>query len=86
LDVPPPWGATGFEPPVGLEKESVCVIQNGRHIQNERSLLQARLQGIYSQEETSFIEKDLIGLAIQWNKLDSTDTVHIIRRSGSWED
>jgi len=31
------------------------------------------------------MEKDLIGLAFQWNKLDSTDTVHIIRKSGSWE-
>jgi len=31
------------------------------------------------------MEKDLIGLAFQWNKLDSTDTVHTIRKSGSWE-
>jgi len=52
LDVPPPLGATGFEPPVVLEKESVFVIQTGRHIQNEQSLLQARLQEIYSQDET----------------------------------
>jgi len=82
----PPWGATGFEPTVLLEKDSVRVIQNGRHEQNEQSSLQARLQGIYSQDETSFMEKDLIDLAFQWNKLDSTDTVHIIRKSGSWED
>jgi len=86
LDLPPPWGATGFEPPVVLEKESVRVIQNGRHVQNERSLLQARLQRNYNQDETSFMEKNLIGLAFQWNKLDSTDTIHIIRKNVSWED
>jgi len=86
LDLRPPWGATGFEPTVVLEKDSVCVIQNGRHEQNKRSSLQARLQGIYSQDETSFVEKDLIGLALQWNTLDSTDTGYIIRKSGSLKD
>jgi len=63
LDLPPPWGTTGLEPRVVLEKESVRVIQDGRHIQNKWSLLQARLQGIYNQDETPFIEKDLIKLA-----------------------
>jgi len=58
VNVPLPWGATGFVTPVVLEKDSVRVIQNGRHEQNERSLLQARLQGIYSQDETSFMEKN----------------------------
>jgi len=97
LDLLPPWGATGFKPRVGLEKESVRVIQNGRNIQNKRSLSQARLQGIYNQDESSVIEKDLIGLEFQWNKLDSTpevdsgrlqkaNTVHKIRKSVSWED
>jgi len=65
LHLPPPWGSTGFEPRVGLEKESVRVIQGGQHVQNKRSMLQARLQGIYNQDESSVIEKDLTGLAFQ---------------------
>jgi len=59
-------------------------------------LLQTRLQEIYIQVDTTFIRKDLIGLAVQWNKLDSTvevdisrlqkkDTVHTIRKSESWK-
>jgi len=47
----------------------------GRHTQNERSLLQARLRGIYDQDDTTFIEKDLIDLAIKWNRLDSSTEV-----------
>jgi len=96
LVLPPPWGTTGFVPRVGLEKESVPVLQDRRYIQNKRSLLQARLQEIYIQDDTTFIEKDLIGLAVQWNILDSTaevaisrlqkkDTVHTIRKSVSGE-
>jgi len=62
LDLPPPWGATGFEPGVVLENKSIHLIEVGRHTQSERSSLQARLRGIYAQADTTFIEKDLIGL------------------------
>jgi len=48
LYLPPPWGATGIEPDTTLRSEAVCVIQNGRRVQNERSLLQARLQAVYN--------------------------------------
>jgi len=64
VDLPPPWGVTGFEPIVGLENKSIHFVRDGRHIKNERSLLQASFQGIYNQIDTSFIEKDLIGLAV----------------------
>jgi len=43
LDLPPPWGAKGFEPAVKENDKSVHLVDNGRHTQNERSLLQARL-------------------------------------------
>jgi len=54
-------------------------------------LLQARLQGIYDQENTKFMEKDMIGLAIQWNKLGTDNlqkdgTVHTIMSGGPRED
>jgi len=75
VDLPPPWGAISFEPAVGLENKLVLLVKDGRHAQNERSLLQARLLGIYDQVDTTFIEKDLIGLAIEWNKLQSTTEV-----------
>jgi len=66
---------TGFEPRAVFEKEFVRVIGAGRHLQNEGSLLQARLRGIYDQDDTMFIKKDLIDLAIKWNKLDSSKEV-----------
>jgi len=89
-----PWGATGFVPRVGLVNESVLVIKYDRQIQNERSLLQARLRGIYDQVDTTFIEKDLNGLAVQWNRLASSkevekgmeDTANTVRKERSGED
>jgi len=69
IDVPPPWGATGFEPELG--HNTVHIVGSARDIQNERSLLQARLMGIYGQDNTQFIERDLIGLAKRWNRMDS---------------
>jgi len=57
---------------VVTEDKPIHIVGDRPHIQNERSLLQARLQGIYNQADSSLIEKDLIGLAVQWNKLDST--------------
>jgi len=33
------------------------------------------LGGVYDQEDTRFIEKDLIDLAIKWNKLEPTNEV-----------
>jgi len=89
--------ATGLEPDTTSQRESVCVIQDKRLVQNERSLLQARLQAVYNQEVTSFIKKDQMGIAIQWNKLESTpkvvsdrlqnaETVHTIKKRVSWED
>jgi len=44
-------------------------------VQNERALLQARLQVIYGQVNTTNIERDFIGLAIKWNASDSTSNV-----------
>jgi len=51
VDLPPPSGATGFEPAVRLENKSVHLVEAGRYSRNERSLLQARLFGIYDQED-----------------------------------
>jgi len=68
VDLPPPWGATGCEPRVGLENEYVRLVEDGQHTQNERSSLQARLRWIYDQVDTTFIERDLIGLAVKWNR------------------
>jgi len=90
-------GATGLEPDKASHKEIVGVIQSNRHVQNEQSLLQARLRAVYNQDVTTGIEKDLIGIASQWNKLESTskgdndrlreaETVHTIRKSVTWED
>jgi len=75
VDLPPPWGARGFEPAVVLKDESIHLVNGGWHTQNERSLLQARLRGIYDQVDTTYIEKDLIDLANKWNKLDSSTEV-----------
>jgi len=86
LDLPPPWGTTGFEPRVGLENESIPVIEVDRHAQNERSLLQARLRRIYDQVDTNFIEKDLIDLAIKWNRLDSSMEFEKVRLRKKTED
>jgi len=36
VDLPPPLGATGFEPRVGLENESVLLVNEGRYAQHER--------------------------------------------------
>jgi len=91
LDLPPPWGGTGFEPRVGLENQSLHIIKEDPQIQNERSLLQARLRGIYDQADTTFIEKDLIGLAVQWNRFLSSrevekgrvDTIYTVRKERS---
>jgi len=59
--LPPPWGATGFEP--GLFRHSVLAIKKDRSAQNERALLEARLRGIYCQVDSRNIEKDFIDLA-----------------------
>jgi len=99
VDLPTPWGATGFEPPATrLEKKSIHLVEDGRHTQNEQSLSQARLQGIYDQVDTTFIEKDLIDLAKKWNRLDSStkvekgrvqkvreDTVYAVSKKGEDE-
>jgi len=61
-------------------------------------VLQARLRGIYEQVDTTCIEKDLIDLAIKWNRLDSStevekgrvqkvreDTVYVVSKKVSGE-
>jgi len=96
--LPPPWGATGFEPSVKLENKSIHLVDDARHTENEQSLLQARLRGIYDQDDTTFIVKYLINLAIKWNRLDSStevkkgrvqnvkeDTVHAVSKKVSGE-
>jgi len=93
---------TGLEPDKASYKENVGVIQNNRHTQNEQSLIQARLRAVYNQDVTTGIEKDLIGIASQWNSdsdsisdsnnvsnagsLREAETKHSIRKRVTWED
>jgi len=92
LVLPPPWGTTGLEPETASQKETVSVIQSKRQLKNDESLLEARLRAVYDQDVTSGIEKDLISIAREWNKLgsacrgDNAETVHTIWKSMKWED
>jgi len=60
----------GVETPyVERKKCGRLIDQAGRHIQNEKALLEARLRGIYDQEDKRFIKKDLIDIAEKWKDL-----------------
>jgi len=69
LAVPPPWGVISCQSGAALQNRSVLSITNRRQGQNERSLLEARLRGIYYQVDPVNIEKDFIDLAKKWNTM-----------------